>query len=132
MVANETMRRKRAVGLVKDPIKSAKVAGLRYVNDDKPGIRRELIHDEFRYFYPDNSPVTDPDELQRIRKLGIPRLIRMYGFAPYPTVICKPLDEMRVAASNIVITQLGERCETRLNTGGCWTLVRRYPWFASV
>jgi hypothetical protein len=56
-----------------DPVESARAAGLRYVQDDRPGIRREKISENnFRYFHPDGSEVTDEDTLARIRSLGIP------------------------------------------------------------
>ena len=32
-----------------DPIESARMAGLRYISDDTPGIRREPQGDTFRY-----------------------------------------------------------------------------------
>ncbi len=55
-----------------DPIESAKEAGLRYVNDTKPGIRRERVDDDFRYFDPKGKEITDPKILDRIKSLGIP------------------------------------------------------------
>jgi DNA topoisomerase I len=58
--------------LVTDPIASARAAGLCYVNDDKPGIERKGSGKRFRYVRPDGKLVRDPDELRRIRSLGIP------------------------------------------------------------
>jgi DNA topoisomerase-1 len=55
-----------------DPLVAAKVAGLRYVTDDRPGIRRIRAGHGFRYVDPDGRPVRDPDELRRIRSLAIP------------------------------------------------------------
>jgi len=54
------------------PAESAKVAGLRYVNDERtPGIRRLGPVKRFRYRTPDGKPVTG-DDLRRIRSLAIP------------------------------------------------------------
>lgn len=56
----------------KDPVQAAKAAGLRYVHDDKPGIRREKDGDGFRYVQPNGETVTDEAEIARIHALGIP------------------------------------------------------------
>jgi DNA topoisomerase-1 len=55
-----------------DPITSAREAGLRYVNDDLPGIQRRRSGKRFRYIRPDGAVVRDPEELRRIRALAIP------------------------------------------------------------
>ena len=59
--------------LHEDPEVSAERAGLRYVNDNAPGIRREKSEDgTFRYFHPSGKEVTDEKTLKRIRSLAIP------------------------------------------------------------
>jgi len=50
----------------------AKAAGLRYVTDSKPGIRRKRAGQSFTYVGPDGERIRDPRELQRIRSLAIP------------------------------------------------------------
>jgi DNA topoisomerase I len=55
-----------------DPAASAKAAGLRYVFDAKPGIRRKRRGKGFSYVSPDGSNVRDPEILARIRSLVIP------------------------------------------------------------
>ena len=50
----------------------AEEAGLVYVTDASPGIRRVRSGKGFRYEYPDGSPVTDEKTLTRIRSLAIP------------------------------------------------------------
>lgn len=65
-------RRKEPQGPVVDPIESPKVAGLRYVFDTKPGIRRKRSGKGFSYLDPDGKPVRDPDVLRRIAALTIP------------------------------------------------------------
>jgi DNA topoisomerase-1 len=55
-----------------DPPAAAKAAGLRYVNDNKPGIRRERAGDGFRYVDAKGEPVEDEDVLRRIKSLAIP------------------------------------------------------------
>jgi DNA topoisomerase-1 len=69
----EKVRRRAAAARPVDPVESAEVAGLRYVNDQgAPGIRRVGSKDRFRYLRPDGRSVTKPLELQRIRALAIP------------------------------------------------------------
>jgi len=55
-----------------DPIETAQAAGLRYVNDAMPGIRRKRVGKRFSYIGLDGKTIHNPDELQRIKKLGIP------------------------------------------------------------
>src|SRR5438270_13643540 len=56
-----------------DPVASAKIAGLRYVNDERtPGIRRVGSSSHVRYIDPNGRTVSDRAELQRIRSLAIP------------------------------------------------------------
>jgi DNA topoisomerase-1 len=55
-----------------DPPAAAKAAGLRYVLDDRPGIRRERQDDGFRYLDAGGDPVTDEATLARIKSLVIP------------------------------------------------------------
>ena len=55
-----------------DPVQAARAAGLRYVGDDDPGIRRQRRGDAFVFAGPDGKPVRDPATLERIRKLAIP------------------------------------------------------------
>jgi DNA topoisomerase-1 len=50
----------------------ARHAGLVYVHDDDPGIQRLRNGDDFSYLDPDGAPVTDPETLDRIRRLAIP------------------------------------------------------------
>ena len=55
-----------------DPPAAAKAAGLRYVHDDRPGIRRDAVRDGFRYLDAHGAPVGDEATLKRIRSLAIP------------------------------------------------------------
>ena len=55
-----------------DPPAAAKAAGLRYVTDSKPGIRREKDGEGFRYLDARGEPVEDEATLKRIRSLAIP------------------------------------------------------------
>jgi len=55
-----------------DPKESAQAAGLRYVTDAKPGIRRIRCGKGFRYTAPGGSTIHDEDTLRRIRSLVIP------------------------------------------------------------
>jgi len=55
-----------------DPPAAAKAAGLRYVTDHKPGIRRERDGEGFRYIDAKGEPVEDEATLKRIKALVIP------------------------------------------------------------
>ncbi|HVL56802.1 MAG TPA: DNA topoisomerase IB [Burkholderiaceae bacterium] len=47
-------------------------AGLRYVDDSRPGISRRLHRGRFVYFDSDGRPIRDPDTIARINALAIP------------------------------------------------------------
>jgi DNA topoisomerase-1 len=55
-----------------DPIDSAEAAGLRYVSDTMPGIRRKKAGSGFTYTGTDGKPIKDAAALNRIRSLAIP------------------------------------------------------------
>ena len=57
---------------VVDPKEAAESAGLRYVSDARPGIRRKRAGKGFSYVGVDGKPVKDEKVLERIRKLAIP------------------------------------------------------------
>jgi DNA topoisomerase I len=59
-------------GALLDPVRSARMAGLWYVTDMAPGIRRSGAADGFSYIDPDGRLVQDPVQLERIKSLGIP------------------------------------------------------------
>lgn len=54
------------------PRAHAEAAGLVYVTDDSPGIRRKRAGKGSTFVRPDGARVTDPEELMRIRALVIP------------------------------------------------------------
>jgi len=56
----------------KEEMAAARLADLRYVNDDEPGIRRRRVGKGFRYIGPDGTPVRDGATLERIHRLAIP------------------------------------------------------------
>src|SRR5919202_1734359 len=53
-------------------VESAAAAGLRYVNDERPGIRRKRAGSGFTYIGPDGKRITDPAVLLRVKHLVIP------------------------------------------------------------
>jgi len=60
----------RTVSKSRPPSESAASAGLHYVTDDRPGIRREMAALGFRYKRPDGRLIRQPADLKRIRALG--------------------------------------------------------------
>jgi DNA topoisomerase I len=60
------------VQTIVDPKDAAESAGLRYVSDTRPGIRRRTSGKGFTYARADGSRLTEPDILRRIKSLAIP------------------------------------------------------------
>ncbi len=67
-----------------EPSDSAKSAGLRYVSDDRPGIRRVKRRGSFTYLGLDGKPLADAAEVARIRKLAIPPAYTDVWISPDP------------------------------------------------
>jgi DNA topoisomerase-1 len=65
-------QRHQAIELPVVPEVSAQVAGLRYVSDTQPGIRRQRAGRGFWYRGMDGRPTRDPIVLRRIKALAIP------------------------------------------------------------
>jgi DNA topoisomerase-1 len=67
-----------------EAFESAIEAGLRYVSDDMPAIRREKSGREIRYRYPTGDIVQEPEVLNRIKSLAIPPAWRDVWICPDP------------------------------------------------
>jgi DNA topoisomerase-1 len=59
-------------GTIVDPVEAAESAGLTYVSDEEPGIRRRKSGSGWSFRGPDGKAVKDPKTLARIRSLAIP------------------------------------------------------------
>jgi len=66
-------------------VESAEAAGLRYVTDAAPGIRRQRRGRGFTYIAADGSVIKDKAELERIRKLVIPPRWTNVWICPNPS-----------------------------------------------
>src|SRR2546430_3483969 len=55
-----------------EPIESARAAGLRYVSDLSPGIRRKRAGKGFMYRNSEGRTVDDRDTIRRIKGLAVP------------------------------------------------------------
>jgi DNA topoisomerase I len=67
---------------ITDPVASAKSAGLRYVTDASPGIRRKKVATRMVYLDPDGKIIRDAETLGRIKSLAIPPAWREVWICP--------------------------------------------------
>jgi DNA topoisomerase-1 len=67
-----------------DPVAAAKLAKLRHVSDDMPGITRHKARHGFDYRHPDGELVRDMETLKRIRSLAVPPAWTGVWICPYP------------------------------------------------
>ena len=67
-----------------NPVAAAKLAKLRHVTDDIPGIARRKARHGFDYRYPNGELVRDIETLKRIRSLAIPPAWTDVWICPYP------------------------------------------------
>src|SRR5689334_15472629 len=66
------MARRIVVERAIDSVATAEAAGLRYVTDDRPGIRRKRSGKGFAYYAPDGTLIRDRKVLRRIAAIVIP------------------------------------------------------------
>ncbi|MBD2120789.1 DNA topoisomerase IB [Trichocoleus sp. FACHB-262] len=81
--SKRSQRRKFLASLITDPVQSAQVAGLRYVNDDSPGIQRQPRGKGFVYLNIDGKLIRDRQEIQRIESLAIPPAYKDVWICPF-------------------------------------------------
>lgn len=71
-------------GVVINPREAAAFAGLRYISDDQPGLRRKRCGKGFSYILPSGQRLACRDTLARIRKLAIPPAYTDVWICPKP------------------------------------------------
>ena len=69
---------------LEEHVEAATQAGLHYVSDSMPGIRRVRVGGGFRYLDPQGNPTKDPELLARIRALVIPPAWTEVWVCPVP------------------------------------------------
>ena len=69
---------------VVDPREAARDAGLRYVDDSKPGLRRKRNGKGFRYIDGQGATIRDPGEIERLKGLAIPPAYTDVWICPHP------------------------------------------------
>lgn len=79
----KTMTQKARPRLPETPVEAADAAGLRYVSDQEPGIRRVRAGRGMRYVDAAGKPVVDRAALDRIKLLRIPPAYRDVWICPY-------------------------------------------------
>jgi DNA topoisomerase-1 len=71
-IPKHPISRAEAVEAVVAPREAAESAGLRYVSDERPGLRRKRSGKGFAYLRPEGARLSDRHVLSRIRSLAIP------------------------------------------------------------
>ncbi|MGB3516513.1 MAG: hypothetical protein WBA43_08655, partial [Elainellaceae cyanobacterium] len=82
--SNNTSAQKLPPVVVADPAQSAQSAGLHYVSDELPGIRRQKWGRGFSYFAPHGERLRDTAELERVKALPIPPSWQEVWICPFP------------------------------------------------
>ena len=85
----------------------ARAAGLSYVSDTGPGIRRKAAGTGYSYRDPDGGAISDKDTLKRVRSLAVPPAWTDVWICPRPTGHIQATVGMRVAVSSTTIMRTG-------------------------
>ena len=80
----ELIKKEVEAALQIDPVKSAKIVGLRYISDTIPGIQRQRVDEEFCYIDADGKEICDEEELNRFKSLVIPPAWTEVWICPLP------------------------------------------------
>jgi DNA topoisomerase-1 len=80
----ELLGRTRDVAALIDPREATRIAGLRYVSDAMPGIRRRRAGTGFIYIGTDERRISDPELLARIKSLAVPPAWSDVWICPVP------------------------------------------------
>lgn len=83
-MGSEKLMAKQQVPPAGAPTESAKAAGLRYVSDSGPGLRRRRVGKGFTYIDPTGKTIHDPEDLRRIKALAIPPAWTGVWICPIP------------------------------------------------
>jgi DNA topoisomerase-1 len=84
MYQKKTVSNPSQADLLTDPLETAKAAGLRYVNDARPGITRRRAGKDFVYYKADGTTLDDSEILRRIKALAIPPAWTQVWICPSP------------------------------------------------
>jgi DNA topoisomerase-1 len=99
-----------------EPLESARKAGLRYVTDDRPGIRRMKVRGGFRLPRSERQGAHRQDGDRAHQGAAIPPAYTDVWIAPIRNATCRPPAAMRADASNTATTSVGARCATRTSS----------------
>lgn len=84
-VRKQTVHRQIQAIISSDPVETAEAAGLQYVSDDRPGIRRERRgKNKFVYIGVDREIIRDQETIRRIESLAIPPAYEDVWICPIP------------------------------------------------
>jgi DNA topoisomerase I len=70
--------------MILDPVESSRLAHLRYLSDDTPGITRKRRGKNFQYFDPEGKPLRDKEVIGRIKSMAIPPAWTKVWICPHP------------------------------------------------
>jgi len=98
---------------------SAAAAGLRYVTDAMPGIRRQRHGRGFTYVGPDGEVIRTRESLDRFRSLVIPPAWTEVWICPHEDGHLQVTAAMLAAASSIATTRISASTATAPSSRGC-------------
>ena len=111
--------------VISDPVESAQAAGLRYVSDTQPGIRRKRAGKGFVYVGTDGKTIRDAKELSRIRSLAIPPAYTDVWICPSPNGHIQATGRDARARKQYRYHPKWRRSGTRPSSAVCWASARR-------
>jgi len=116
MAKKKTKKPQLAPATPEEPVASAQAAGLHYVADTQPGIRRKRAGRGFQYIGTDGQTMRDPKTLRRIQALRIPPAWTDVWICPRPDGHLQATGRIARTVSNTVIIHAGARFGMSPNT----------------
>jgi Bacterial DNA topoisomerase IB, N-terminal domain len=102
-----------------DPLAAAKLAKLRHVSDEMPGITRHKARSGFDYRLPDGELVRDIETLKRIRSLAIPPAWTAVWICPYQNGHIQATGRDNRGRKQYRYHPVGAKSATSRNTARC-------------
>ena len=114
-----------------DSAEAAEEAGLKYVNDDRPGYSRKAKGKDFDYLDTEGKTIRDEQRLLRIKRLAIPPAWTDVWICPSSNGHIQATGGTRVAGSNTDITSAGAKCAMKTSSTGLPSLPKRCQIFVA-
>ena len=118
-------------GVAADSAEAAEEAGLRYVNDERPGYSRRAKGKDFEYLDTEGRPIRDEQRLLRIKRLAIPPAWTDVWICPSANGHVQATGRDARGRNSTAITSAGAKSATKTSSTDSRSLPKRCQIFVA-